>query len=248
MDESRRFFMKSFSIGAAALATADGLVAKAGGDLNVAPVRNAEIDAARARLKDHFTVEPALSSYVEVRDHVLYDSLRVPSGVEVPPLHHFLSQPVGWYARGSWDQKSFADTNMVLGNQLPPPQEFYVERILFLLSDMMVPQDRDRLAMSYFFELMLMDKVVARAPLARCPVTGELASIVEFKNEGGSVMRRGVRRNVTIDSPYCLHLTRPIHFPSLCQFGFTLAGRPFKPVGNIEMFAMLDGVGVFAVQ
>jgi hypothetical protein len=249
MSDSRRFFLKSFSLGAAALATADGLIAKAGGDLNVKPVRDAEIDAARARLKNHFAIEPAISSYVEVRDHALYDVLRVPAGLQVPKYFPFVSAPVGYNQPGTWSFKTFADTNVVRANQLPPPCEMYVERILFLLSDRMHPDDRDQLAMSYWWEFMLADKVVARAPLARCPVTGDLASIIDFKREGefnNPVARR--RADVVIDSPYCMHLTRPIHIACMQQFAFNLYGREFATRGDVEMFALLDGVGVFGIQ
>lgn len=247
MNESRRFFMKSFSVGAAALATADGLVAKAGGDLNVNAVRTSEIDSAREKLARHFTVEPALSTYVEVRDHSLYDVMRVPAGIEVPDRFPFLSSPVGHNLPGSWSFKSFVDTNLVRANQLPPPNEFYIQRILFLLSDAMDKADRDQLAMSYYFEVQLMDKIVARAPLARCPVTGTIESLVDFRREDGFTPR-AFRRNVVIDSPYCLHLERPIHIPSMCHFAFNLYGRPFEARSNVEMYAVLDGIGIFAVQ
>ena len=204
---------------------------------------------ARKTYADGLTIEPFVKGHVEMRSHALYDSLRVNPGDELPEYLPMFIDSIGMHAIGSYKVKTVADTNMVRGAQLPPPQEFFAERIMLLFAPNIEPEDQTAL-FSWVWEFHLANKIVSRAPLALLPVTGHVSTLFnDQQKRQGPLNAAALRRNdLTIEPPYCAPMYKPIHIPALCQFQMVLVGPPFRAKGKIELYVVLDGQGIFAVQ
>lgn len=234
----RRSFLNFALFAPALAASADGVEL-----LNIIPADDqAAIDAAKKAVLDDPMVR-VRHDYMDVRDHALYDVLRVPAGAGVPEWFPYFASPVGFNLPGSWDFKTYADTNTMRGNSLPPPNRFIVERIVFLFSPVMDESDRQKLTAGFWWELMLSDKVVARAPLAACPLVGEVGGLVWPAS--ATIAPR--RNTVQLPAPYSIHLRKPVILESLQHFAMNLRGPEFTAAGDINLFAMLDGVMAFSV-
>jgi hypothetical protein len=185
-------------------------------------------------------------NYVDIRDHALYDVLRVPKGEAVPEYFPFFSSPIGYNTPGTWRFKSYADTNSQRANSLPPPSRMIVERIVFLFSPVMAESDRQKLTSDFYWEFKLFDRVVARAPLAACPLIGEVA---ELFLPAPAIARTSPRRAaVQLPAPYSIHLRKPVVLESLQHFSFDLYGQAFTSAGDINLFVLLDGVCAFGIS
>ena len=176
----RRQFIKALSFSAATVAASGELLSRCGGGINAL---EQPTDAQLSHLRDEIEKSPfvgnAVSDYVEVIPHALYDVLRIAPGVATPERYHYFANPVvtprfdrfGEFSAASkaepWCVSTLGDTNMFCGNRLPPPCQQLVERLLFIFNPGAAAADVERFAAGYYYELRLMHKVYARAPLVR---------------------------------------------------------------------------------
>jgi hypothetical protein len=60
--------------------------------------------------------------------------------------------------------------------------------------------------------------------------------------------RRTLMRNeIQLPENYSIHLRKPIVLESLAHYSFDLYGKPFRAEHDINLFAMLDGLGSFSI-
>jgi len=235
MSVERRNFLKLLTFVPPAATIATAAVRNEGGEVGI---------VSEGRKPQEMPETPPVyqGSHMQQRDHALYDVLRVPAGVKVPKYWPFFTNPIGWNRPGSFDFKTYADTNMDTGSHLPPPRAQLVQRILFLWPPTNSDRDRDALAGGYYFEFQLGPKVYARAPLVKCPVLGHPKDL--FSDFG---TKRTPRRN-SIALPVSLNLAKPVFIESLMYFAMNLHGEPFVPEADLELWAFLDGIGHFEVM
>jgi hypothetical protein len=235
MGMDRRNFLQFLTFTPPTAALANKLVAERGGEVGLGTSPLPEIDAISG-------IRPGI---VDRRDDALYDVLRITAGTRVPERWPFFSAPVGYNRPGSFDFKLYSDTNMRQGNQLECPRGHVVHRILFLFSPAMVEADRNALAVNYFWELQVLQKVMARAPIARCATVGEPRVLFNDWAKNRCYPQRNGR---PVADQFCMHLKKPLYLPPLVYFSLVFNGQPFVATGDMEFFVLLDGVGDFPVQ
>ena len=234
--ERRRILQ--LAAGLPALAAVDA----AGGEQGLV-AEPADSDLQRLRDASPFH-QAALPGVLDVRDHVLYDRVRVPAGEWMPKWHPMFSSPVGYNRPGSWDFKTLLDTNMHTAGHLNPPMEFSIERIVFLFNPGMAEADRNALCSNFYFEFQLDQKILVRGPLVRGAAEGVPRTYLDNFGRTAVPKRTGKR----LGEELAVVLRKPIHLPSLAYWALNLHGEPFQAAADMEFYAMFDGLGVFAVQ
>lgn len=240
MGQGRRDFLRAIVMAPAGATAAAAVVKDRGGELNLSD-EPAKVGAPYTGRYGH----DACNYAVDIRDHGLYDCIRIPAGIQVRDWLPLFSNPIGHNRPGSWEFKTLADTNLYRGNSLAPPQSQRVERIAFLINPAADPDDINQLCSTYYWEFMLGQKVMARAPIARKPVFGEVADLFFISRD---TSRPGGRTTVTLPKEMAIHLKNPVTIESMMHYSFDLYGKPFVTRKQLELYVVLDGTGVFGVQ
>jgi hypothetical protein len=231
--QDRRSFLKLFSGATAVVA-------------GVATVGVLPLQAARSRRRPTFPgvagARPG-SVFFDVRDHLLYDRIRFPQGMVLPDSWQFFCQPIGYCQPGTFNQRTFADTNLYRANALPPPSSMLVERILLMFDPGSSDEDVAAAVKRFYFEFRLSDKVIARGPVALSASVGS----TDWLTTG-----RGARRPVSlVESECCIHIT-PAYIHALEQFSFEVRQGETDTVHVLQkelaFTACLDGQYLFANQ
>jgi hypothetical protein len=255
--ERRQFLKMLPAAGATPAVLAAASLTNAPGQITEAEVERIRAEHDKAPIKT-----PYVPNMIDRHAHALYDVLRVGAGVRLPKMYHFFSDAIGQprfdkYGRltdgvclqcgggispcaEAWHCTTKSDTNMHKANELPAPQALLLERILFILGPDTDPIDAEKLSTGYYFDFRVADKSFSSAPLVRCAVSGEFAALVDEK---------GSRNLVKIGRELSVHLKEPMFIPPQCRFTLNIYGpEPFVARKDINLFALLDGVGDFPVQ
>ena len=259
MNKDRRALLRIIAVGPAVMgAAAEVLKAE-----NVLPTPTNEdlVKAREAVEKQTGLIRSYDPRHIDVRTAALWDRARVPAGGAPVPDAVFgertfpkylplFVDAIGTHPPGSWNFKTYADTNMQRGNSLPPPTGHIIERIMFLFLPGCAESDVAALMSRAYFELCLADRIVARCPLARCSAMGELESVVDIERDTNGHPRSARRAlDAAVRAPFCLHLEKPIELLSMAHISMTLyTPEVFVNENRLDFYAFLDGTGIFGVQ
>lgn len=237
----RRHFLQLFSLAPASIAVSEALAER---------INLVDMKAELAQAKDTMAgiIASPLDPRTERRAHACYDLMQIPEGVLVPDMWSFFSVPVGMPRPGvctncgmgtlnRFDCKTMLDTNQLRANSFPPPTAQYFDAAVFVFNPRTNEADRADLVENFYFELHLDSKVVARGPLSRARVVGDLEDLVSLDT--------GRRKAVALDAPYSIPFQKPIYVAPLQHFALYLHGHSFVARETIELYAFLDGVGEF---
>lgn len=244
MGQGRRDFLRAIGMVPVTATAAIAVVKERGGELNLSD-EPARLPAPYTGRYGH----DACNYAVDIRDHGLYDCLRIPAGTEVRDYLPMFCNPIGYNRPGSWEFKTYADTNVYRANSLCPPEIQRVERIAFLINPAAHPDDINQLCSSYYWEFTLGQKIMARAPIARKPVFGDIADLFYNRRpESQGDPAGGKRKELKLPKEMAIHLKNPVTIESLMHYSFDLHGKPFVTRNQLELYVVLDGTGVFAIQ
>jgi hypothetical protein len=235
--ENRRNFLKLFSSTTAAAASV--------ATIGVLPEKSMRLRS-RPRAGGRVHRFPGDGGGVHVRDHMVYDRVRFPKGMELPAYWPFFCHPIGHCEPGTFRVRTFADTNLERGNQFPPPSSMLVERLLLTFEPGADQEDIKTVVERYFFEFRVSNKVMARGSVSLSASVGSLDSLVE-----PDLKHRGKRLPVSlVESECCVHLT-PVYIHALEQFSFDLHATEAPPYvlrKDLALSACLDGQYAFGIQ
>lgn len=243
MADTRRGFFRALTAAGAIAIPNVGAVEAAGGEVNV------DLERSRKAALASPWETGTLSDFMEARSSSLYDSLFVEAGRTLPERNAFFGAPIGSCSPGSFNYRSCLETNMQRSNQLPPPNAHTVESILISFPESTSDADRMMFSGMTWFELILSNKIVARAPLFRAAAVGELSDLMEPDRRGRPYLTHR-RKDVDLRSlPFCLQLKKPVQIAPMQQFEFWMFSRSeFTPVADFRVYVFLDGEGLFGVQ
>jgi hypothetical protein len=201
-------------------------------------------------------VGTVLKGILDRRRDALYDRVRLPEGAFMPTVLTCFQVPVGCNDPFNGQIRTFVDTNMMRPNQLDPPHEFIVERVLFLFQPSTSVRDRNRILAGHHWDFRIMEKSMNREPVLVSAAMGKPEMLIENFGKGSWLHDKGDRESdstskiekLGVGICWDLGPDHAKYLPPLMYFTVVLLGTSFQLWADLDFYVMLDGLRDWAVQ
>jgi len=118
-----------------------------------------------------------MANWVDRGPWLFYDTISCSSGAALPTSYNPFSVPIGQIDPITSTQKTKLQTNMVRGNQFPPPQCLLLAAIGFYFASNWLKADIDLFLNNYYFEFRIDTKIFHEGLLWMNPAGAGLAGV-----------------------------------------------------------------------